>query len=139
MAGRDLERPDLYVVARLLERLWREDAPMLKTRLQVAANVNYDVFSRYLIAREHIVIHIRCDLQSSLEHRSVLTPQTFQESSHHVEVRPLEVPPSHRFTGPRCTGSSPRGSGRSALSSRGGLSASPLPTDVSNVGKIESR
>src|SRR2546426_9983381 len=48
MAGRDLERPDLYVVARLLERLWREDAPMLKTRLQVAANVNYDVVSRYL-------------------------------------------------------------------------------------------
>jgi len=42
------ERPDLYVVARLLERLWREEAPMLKTRLQVAANVNYDVFSRYL-------------------------------------------------------------------------------------------
>jgi len=43
-----LDRPDLYVVARLLERLWREDAPMLKTRLQVAANVNYDVFTRYL-------------------------------------------------------------------------------------------
>jgi len=42
------DRPDLYVVARLLERLWREDAPMVKTRLQVAANVNYDVFSRYL-------------------------------------------------------------------------------------------
>ncbi len=42
------DRPDLYVVARLLERLWREDGPMLKTRLQVAANVNYDVFSRYL-------------------------------------------------------------------------------------------
>lgn len=48
MAGRDLDRPDLYVVARLLERLWREDGPMVKTRLQVAANVNYDVFSRYL-------------------------------------------------------------------------------------------
>lgn len=43
-----LDHPDLYVVARLLERLWREDAPMLKTRLQVAANVNYDVFQRYL-------------------------------------------------------------------------------------------
>ncbi len=42
------DRPDLYVVARLLERLWREDGPMLKTRLQVAANVNYDVFARYL-------------------------------------------------------------------------------------------
>lgn len=43
-----LDRPDLYVVARLLERLWRENEPMLKTRLQVAANVNYDVFTRYL-------------------------------------------------------------------------------------------
>jgi len=42
------DRPDLYVVARLLERLWRENGPMVKTRLQVAANVNYDVFSKYL-------------------------------------------------------------------------------------------
>ena len=42
------DHPNLSVVARLLERLWREDGPMLKTRLQVAANVNYDVFSRYL-------------------------------------------------------------------------------------------
>ncbi|MFQ5838269.1 MAG: winged helix-turn-helix domain-containing protein [Thermoplasmata archaeon] len=41
-------KPDLYVVARLLEKLWREDDPMLKTRLQVAANLNYDVFTRYL-------------------------------------------------------------------------------------------
>lgn len=49
MAGPpSLDRPDLYVVVRLLERLWREDGPMVKTRLQVAANVNYDVFSRYL-------------------------------------------------------------------------------------------
>jgi predicted transcriptional regulator len=40
--------PDLYVVARLLERLWREGAPMLRTRLQVAANLNYDVFTKYL-------------------------------------------------------------------------------------------
>jgi len=49
MAGpQALDRPDLYVVARLLERLWREDAPMVKTRLQIAAQLNYDVFSRYL-------------------------------------------------------------------------------------------
>jgi len=32
----------------MLERLWREADPMVKTRLQVAANVNYDVFSRYI-------------------------------------------------------------------------------------------
>lgn len=43
-----LEKPDLFVVARILERLWREDAPMLKTRLQMATNVNYDVFRRYV-------------------------------------------------------------------------------------------
>lgn len=42
------ERPDLFVVARFLERLWREGGPMRKTRLQVAANVNYDVFAKYL-------------------------------------------------------------------------------------------
>ncbi len=43
-----MERPDLYVVARILERLWAEEAPMLRTRLQVASRVNYDVFTRYL-------------------------------------------------------------------------------------------
>lgn len=43
-----LEKPDLYVVARLLERLWRQDVPIARTRLQVATNVNYDVFRRYL-------------------------------------------------------------------------------------------
>ena len=41
-------RPDLYVLARILEHLWRSRIPMLKTRLQVASNVNYDVFTRYL-------------------------------------------------------------------------------------------
>jgi predicted transcriptional regulator len=43
-----MERPDLYVVARILERLWKEEAPMLRTRLQVASRVNYDVFTKYL-------------------------------------------------------------------------------------------
>ncbi len=41
-------RPDLFLVARFLERLQDGGAAMVKTRLQVAANVNYDVFSRYL-------------------------------------------------------------------------------------------
>jgi predicted transcriptional regulator len=43
-----MERPDMYVVARILERLWREEGPVLKTRLQIGAHVNYDVFVRYL-------------------------------------------------------------------------------------------
>ncbi|MDD1771135.1 MAG: hypothetical protein LUO79_08645 [Methanomassiliicoccales archaeon] len=43
-----MDRPDIYVLSRLLERLWRENGPMLKTRLQVACNVNYDLLTRYL-------------------------------------------------------------------------------------------
>lgn len=46
--GQGMDRPDLYVLARVLERLWREGGPMLKTRLQVATNMNYDLLMRYL-------------------------------------------------------------------------------------------
>jgi predicted transcriptional regulator len=48
MADAGMSKPDLYVVARILERLWKAKEPMLKTRLQVAAKVNYDVFTRYI-------------------------------------------------------------------------------------------
>jgi predicted transcriptional regulator len=48
MAEGVMDRPDLYVLSRMLERLWREDAPMLKTRLQLATNVNYDILVKYL-------------------------------------------------------------------------------------------
>lgn len=68
------DHPNLYVVARLLERLWREDGPMLKTRLQVAANVNYDVFSRYLewmCARDLAVLENSADGHE----RVALTPK----------------------------------------------------------------
>lgn len=43
-----MDRPDLYVVARMLDRLWEADGPMLRTHLQVASNVNYDIVTRYL-------------------------------------------------------------------------------------------
>ena len=41
-------RPDFNVLARLLERLWKENGPMKKTRLQTGAGVNYDTFIKYL-------------------------------------------------------------------------------------------
>lgn len=44
----EMERPDLYVVARILDRLWRSNGPVLRTHLQVASNVNYDIFVRYV-------------------------------------------------------------------------------------------
>lgn len=48
MASADISKPDLYVVSRILERLWKAKEPMIKTRLQLAAKVNYDVFTRYI-------------------------------------------------------------------------------------------
>ncbi len=53
------ERPDLFVVVRILERLWQEQEPIVKTRVQVASNVNYDVFTRYLswlLARDLVAL-----------------------------------------------------------------------------------
>jgi len=43
-----MDRPDLYVLARILDRLWGSPGPMLRTHLQVASNVNYDILVRYL-------------------------------------------------------------------------------------------
>lgn len=43
-----LGRPDLLVVARVLEALARHDGPMRPTRLQQAAGTNYSQFERYL-------------------------------------------------------------------------------------------
>jgi predicted transcriptional regulator len=55
-----LERPDIYVLSRLLDRLWKENGPMLRTRLQVASNLSYDNLIRYLEwmqVRELIVVN----------------------------------------------------------------------------------
>jgi len=74
MVDRAIDRPDLYVVARLLECLWREDGPMVKTRLQVAANMNYDVFQRYLtwmLDRSLVVL----ENSAGGHERVVLTPK----------------------------------------------------------------
>jgi len=43
-----MERPNLYVLARLLEALARVPAPIRKTQLQLIAGLNYTVFAKYL-------------------------------------------------------------------------------------------
>jgi predicted transcriptional regulator len=51
--------PDLNVVIRILERIWKENGPISKTRLQIGANVNYDTFVKYLIWMEqHDLVEI---------------------------------------------------------------------------------
>jgi predicted transcriptional regulator len=44
---RDPMKPDLYVVARFVEALYR-GGPMKKTNLQMSTRLNYGTFSRYL-------------------------------------------------------------------------------------------
>src|SRR6266850_4593560 len=48
MAGAPLSKVDLLVVARVLERLWREGEPMVLSRLQVGSNLSYDSCARYV-------------------------------------------------------------------------------------------
>ena len=43
-----MEKPDLYVVARFLDRLQQEPNPPLKTELQLKVRINYSIFQRYL-------------------------------------------------------------------------------------------
>ncbi|HUR62450.1 MAG TPA: winged helix-turn-helix domain-containing protein [Candidatus Thermoplasmatota archaeon] len=43
-----LERPDLYVLARFLDSLWRDQRPRRRTDLQLAVRLNYTVYKRYL-------------------------------------------------------------------------------------------
>lgn len=67
-------KPDLYVLARFLEHLWRRDEPILKTRLQVTAGVNYDVFGRYLVwmqDRDLVILETAPDRHD----RVILTPK----------------------------------------------------------------
>lgn len=42
------ERPDLYVVARFLDRLHAAPEGFPRTRLQAAVRLNYDLYRRYL-------------------------------------------------------------------------------------------
>jgi len=43
-----LDRPDLYVVVRLLETLRASDRRLTRTQLQIASGMNYTQFQRYL-------------------------------------------------------------------------------------------
>jgi predicted transcriptional regulator len=46
------ERPDLYVVARFLDKLTKPGATYTRSRLQAAVRLNYDLFRGYLALLE---------------------------------------------------------------------------------------
>lgn len=45
---KEMDKPDLYVVARFLERLWKEGREFKKTELQMAVGLNYNIYMKYL-------------------------------------------------------------------------------------------
>jgi len=45
----EIPKPDIYVIARFLERIWTVGKPIKKTRLQMAVGLNYGTFKKYLV------------------------------------------------------------------------------------------
>jgi predicted transcriptional regulator len=41
-------KPDIYIIARILEKLWVKGGSSRKSELQMASNLNFDIYSRYL-------------------------------------------------------------------------------------------
>jgi predicted transcriptional regulator len=44
----EMEKPDLYVVARFLDILYRSEGPMKRTNIQMRLGLNYPRFTEYL-------------------------------------------------------------------------------------------
>ena len=50
----NMEKPDLYVVARFLDILYRSESPMKRTNIQMRLGLNYPRFTEYL---EWLIAH----------------------------------------------------------------------------------
>ena len=79
---RQLERPDLYVVARFLDILYRNGSAMKKTNIQMLLGVNYPRFTEYL--------------QWMLQHQ--LVSETIDEDKmDRIALSPKGIEAYHRF------------------------------------------
>jgi predicted transcriptional regulator len=69
-----LEKPDLYVVARFLDIMYRNGAGMKKTNIQMRLGVNYPRFMEYLewLSEHHFVAQ---SLDEDGAERIALTPK----------------------------------------------------------------
>lgn len=43
-----MNKPDIYVISRFLEKLWLNNSKFKVTQLQMATGLNYNVFTKYL-------------------------------------------------------------------------------------------
>lgn len=44
----EMQKPDIYVISRFLEKLWLNNTEFKVTQLQMATGLNYNVFTKYL-------------------------------------------------------------------------------------------
>ncbi|MCI4320399.1 MAG: winged helix-turn-helix domain-containing protein [Thermoplasmata archaeon] len=72
MAG-PIQRPDLYVVARILETLCTRERRLGRTQLQLASGVNYSQFARYL---------------EFLQQRGLVTLRTVDDGAESIDLTP---------------------------------------------------
>jgi predicted transcriptional regulator len=71
------DRPDLFVVVRILDVLSRHPGGLRKTPLQLAAGINYTVFSRYLTRLSDRGL-VRIETDSEDTERVLLTERGFE-------------------------------------------------------------
>ena len=82
-----LERPDIRVVARILEALWKNNGPMRPTQLQQASGTNYSQFERYLdLLRERGLVDV-----SDLEQGALIRLTVRGEQAHSFLVRAVSL------------------------------------------------
>jgi predicted transcriptional regulator len=62
-----LDKPDLYVVARFLDILYRSGSPLKKTNIQISLGVNYPRFTEYLqwLVSHQLVMEVIDDDESA--------------------------------------------------------------------------
>jgi predicted transcriptional regulator len=77
-----LEKPDLYIVARFLDILYRNGSPMKKTNIQMSLRINYPRFMEYL--------------QWLLEHELVAEAVDEDEKSEKIALTPKGIDSYHR-------------------------------------------
>jgi len=77
-----LERPDLYVVARFLDVLYRNGSAMKKTNIQMLLGVNYPRFTEYL--------------EWMLQHQLV-SETTDKDNADRIALSPKGIEAYHRF------------------------------------------
>lgn len=77
-----MDKPDLYVVARFLDIMYRNGSAMKKTNIQMLLGVNYPRFSEYL---------------EWLQNHQLVAPTTDEDLVERIALTPKGIDAYHRF------------------------------------------